>query len=95
MLVRNRKDGAASIYTRFTGCVDCMLESFVNVKDLTEEQRYISATVGELKHTLRELDGDDPVHYMIVFASNLEFDCPNIIANYNPLVWRDNASNGK
>lgn len=94
LLIRH-KDGSASIYTRFTGCCDDVLESFVNIRDLTEEQRYITDTVGELKEALRKLDGDDPVQYMIVYSQNIEFDSPGIMANYNPLAWKDNASNGK
>ena len=94
-LVRHRKDGSASIYTRFTGCCDDALESFVNIKDLTEEQRYITATVGDMIDALRKLDGDDPVQYMIVFSSDIEFHGPGVMANHNPLVWKDNASNGK
>lgn len=94
-MVRHRKDGSASIYTRFTVCCDDVLESFVNIKDLTKEQRYITATVGDLVNALRKLDGDDPVQYMIVLSSDIEFHIPGIIANHNPLVWKDNASNGK
>lgn len=94
LLIRH-KDGSGSIYTRFTGCCDDVLESFVNIRDLTEEQRYITDTVGELKEALRKLDGDDPVQYMIVYSLNIEFDSPGIMANHNPLVWKVNASNGK
>lgn len=94
-LVRHRKDGSASIYTGFTGCCDDALEAFVNIKDLTEEQRYITATVGDMIDALRKLDGDDPVQYMIVFSSDIEFHGPGVMANHNPLVWKDNASNGK
>lgn len=95
VLVRHRNDGSASIYTRFTGCVDDKLESFVNLSDIITEQRYITATFGELKNALRKEDKDDWAQYMIVFSSNLEFERPGIMASHNPLAWKDNASNGK
>jgi hypothetical protein len=95
VLVRHRKDGSGHVYTRFTGCVDSMLESFVNISNLTGEQRYMTSTFGELKDELREHDKDDWVQYMIVYSSSMDFEHPGIMANYNPMVWKDNASNGK
>lgn len=95
VMIRHRKDGSSTVHIRFTGCVDSMLESFVNVGDLREDQRYMTSTFGELKQVLRQYDKDDWVQYMIVYSSSLEFEHPGIMASYNPMVWRDNASSSQ
>ncbi len=90
VFIRHRKDGTSTVYTRATACVDDLLESFVNIKDLTVEQRYLTATFGELKHALQqEEDKDDWVQYAIVYSSNIEFNRPGIMVCHNPMVWKD------
>lgn len=83
------KDGALTLYTRFTGCCDRVLEDYVTVSSITKEQRYICATFEELIATLREQeDKDSPAQYMIVFDNDMEFKHPGIMASHNPLVWK-------
>ena len=83
-----RKDGTATIYTRFTGCCDSVLEDYVNIINISEEQRYICATFKELIAALRNEVQDAAAQYMIVFSKDVEFGHPGIMANHNPLVWK-------
>lgn len=83
------KDGAVTLYIRFTGCCDRVLEDYVTVSSITKEQRYICATFEELIATLREQeDKDSPAQYMIVYDNDMEFKHPCIMASHNPLVWK-------
>ena len=84
-----RKDGVKSVYCRYTVCVDDMLESFVNVRDLTKEQRYLVSTAGELAQALKKENKDDPEQHTIVFSKDVEMKDVGIMANYNPKVWDD------
>ena len=95
VFIRHRKDDSSSIYAYCTVCIDEKLESFVNVNNLTAEQRYITGTVGELKDALRMIDKDDWAQYMIAYSPDIELKHPVIMASHNPKVWKDNASNGK
>lgn len=81
-------DGMSSIYTRATACCDSVLEDYVNVNDILEEKRYMTATVEELIETLKEEVQDAPAQYFIVYDDNLEFSHPGIMASHNPLVWK-------
>lgn len=83
-----RPDGQKTIYTPFTICVDDELESFVNVKDLTQEQRYEYTTMGHLIEYLRQLDKDSQCQYMIVWSDDIDFNRPSIMANHNRDVWK-------
>ena len=80
-------DGKCGIYMRATCCVDDKLESFVNVKDLTPEQRYSCTTVGDLIYELEQTDKDWPCQYMIVYSANIDMNPPGCMANYNAKVW--------
>ena len=83
------KDGTCSIYTRFTGCCDRVLEDYVTVSSIAKEQRYIYATFEELIATLRDNeDKDSPAQYMIVYDNDMEFKHPGVMASHNPLVWK-------
>lgn len=82
-------DGQKRFYVRCTCCVDDQLESFVNVKDLTWEQRYLYETAGDFMETLRRIDKDAPCQYMIVYSGNIDFNSPGIIANHNKTIWED------
>ena len=83
-----RPDGQKTIYTPHTHCVDDQLESFVNVKDLTQEQRYEYTTMDHLIEFLRQLDKDSQVQYMIVWSDDIDFNRPGIMANHNRDVWK-------
>lgn len=88
VLVR-RNDGTCCIYSRFTGCCDCVLEDYVTVSNLTKEQRYMYDTFEELIETLRnEEDKDSPAQFMIAYSDDMEFKRAGVMANYNPLVWK-------
>ncbi|MBQ8154814.1 MAG: hypothetical protein IJ082_00590 [Prevotella sp.] len=88
VIVRDRNTGVCSIYTRHTSCCDCVLEDYVNVADILEEKRYITATVGELIETLRHEDKDNFAQYMIVYSKNMQFKSPGIMASHNPMIWK-------
>ena len=81
--------GITSIYTRCTVCCDDQLESFVNVKNLMEEQRYISYTIGMMLEQLRELDKDAPCQYLFVYSPNRNFSNNlGAMANQNSEIWK-------
>lgn len=82
-------DGKKNIYVRWTGCVDDQLESFVNVKDLTWEQRYQYETAGNFMETLRKIDKDAQCQYMITWSDNIDYSEPGIMSNYNRAVWKE------
>jgi hypothetical protein len=82
-------DGVKSIYVRNTTCVDDQLESYVNVKDLTQEQRYQYETIGDFIKILRKLDKDSQCQYMIVWSDYINFKEPGIMANHNKDVWKE------
>lgn len=85
ILVRN-VNGTGDIYVRYTGCIDHKLEDYVNVDNLKEEQRYESATIGELINRLKQLDKDLPCQYTIVYSDYIDMHDCGIIANYNAAV---------
>ena len=60
----------------------------MNVADILEEKRYITATVGELIETLRHEDKDNFAQYMIVYSKNMQFKSPGIMASHNPMIWK-------
>lgn len=80
-------DGEKKILIRNTTCVDDQLESYVNVKDLTQEQRYQYETIGGFIKILRTLDKDSQCQYMIVYSEDIDFASPGIMANHNKEVW--------
>lgn len=82
-------DGKKTIFTPYTICVDDQLESFVNIKDLTQEQRYQYTTIGRLIEFFRQLNKDSQCQYMIVWSDDIDFNKPSIMANHNKDVWKD------
>ena len=82
-------DGKKTVYTQYTTCLDDQLESYVNVKDLTQEQRYLFTTIYSLIEVLRQLDKDSQCQYMIVWSDDIEFSSPGIMANHNKDVWKE------
>lgn len=91
-VVKIRDGNKGYIYTRYTACIDYLLEDYVNVEDLPEEKRYEKATVGELADTLRKLDKDLPCQFFIIFSETVDLKCPGCIANHNPYVWNDKTN---
>lgn len=90
VLVRE-KDGERDVpvvYARTTICCDSLLEDYVNVDNLTEEQRYIKFTVGNLIYELKQTNKDYPCQYMLEYSSNINMTPCSVMSNYNKNVWR-------
>lgn len=90
VLVREKeanKDESA-IYTRTTMCCDSLLEDYVNVNNLTEEQRYMSETVGCFIKELKKTNKDYPCQYMLAFSHNISMVPAGVMSNYNISAWR-------
>ena len=86
-IVKVRGGDVNSVYIRATMSVDDMLEDYVNVENLTEQQRYKAATVGELIDTLKKVDKDLPCQFFIVFSDNIELGNAGCMASNNQNVW--------
>lgn len=87
MVMVRKADGTGSMYTRCTVCIDDMLEDYVNVENLSKEQRYESATVGGLLSELKEVDKDLPCQYFLIWSKNIDMEGFGIVANYNKKAW--------
>lgn len=87
LMTRNKK-GKRSLYTFST--IDCSdkLELFANPESLTEEQRYLSETIGDMIKLLKKLDKDDGCQYMLFYAATREFKNCGVIANLNKEIWK-------
>ena len=88
-IVKIQDGGNCSVYVRSTVCVDSLLEDYVNVENLKEEQRYAISTAGELIDTMKQLNQDAPCQYFILFADNIDLKCPGCMANYNKKAWKE------
>ena len=88
VLITRNKEGKRSIYSFQT--VDCSdkLELFANPESLTEEQRYLSETIGGMIKLLKKLDKDDMCQYMLFHAATREFKNCGAMANLNNEVWK-------
>jgi len=86
VFVRN-PDGSASVHSCCTVNCSDKLESYVNVKDLTEEQLYIKTTVADVIRFLKRWDKDSPVQYMLTFSEDIRMEHPSIMSMSNPKVW--------
>lgn len=86
-LVLVKEEGCTCIYKREVVCCDCLLEDFVNVNDLTEEQRYIYETVGSFIKELKKTNKDYPCQYMLEYSSNISMKPCGVMANHNQEVW--------
>ena len=87
-IVKVQDGDKSSIYTRSTVCADSLLEDYVNVENLTQEQRHYISTAGELKNTLKQINQDLPCQYFIVFSSDIDFHVSGTMANQNNNAWR-------
>ncbi len=82
------KDGDKQIiFTRHTACVDYLLEDYVNIDNLTQEQRYDTAQIGELVKALKKENQDLPCQFFIIFSENIDLRRPGMMANHNPKAW--------
>lgn len=83
------EENSSVVYRRDTVCCDSLLEDYVNINNLTEQQRYLYETVGnfieELKNTTNK---DYPCQYMLEYSSNINMTPCSVMANYNGKVWR-------
>ena len=80
-------DGSSAIHSCCTvNCSDKM-ESYVNVKDLTEKQLYITTTVADVIRFLKRCDKDSPVQYMLTFSEDIRMEHPSIMSMSNSKVW--------
>lgn len=77
------------INTFTTLCLDDYLETYVNVNDLREDQRYVSFTIGQMIEVLSKYDKDAMCQYMISYSNHLNMSNPGIMANYNKSVWKE------
>lgn len=91
-VVKVRDGNTNSLYIRATMPVDDMLEDFVNVEELTEEQRYKVATAGELADTLRKLNQDLPCACFIVFSDNINLGNAGCMECHNQMAWDEEPS---
>ena len=86
ILVKQAK-GKSDIYVRYTGCIDHKLEDYVSVDNLTEEQRYESATIGDLLERLKKIDKGLPCQYMLAYSDYLDMHSPGMMGSYNAKAW--------
>ena len=76
-----------NVSLRATICLDGKLEDYVNLENLTEEQRYLSETIGILLRTLRKMDKDAPCQWWIVHSKDISLKGAGMVANYNKRCW--------
>lgn len=72
---------------RITICLDGILEDYVNLENLTEEQRYLSETIGVFLRTLRKMDKDAPCQWWIIHSKDISLKGAGMMANYNEKCW--------
>lgn len=77
------------VYCRATVCCDSVLEDYVNVNNLNEQQRYLISTVGNFIEELRKTNKDYPCQYMLMYSSNIEMRNCGIMASYNKKAWKE------
>ena len=88
VLVR-RLDYGANLYIRCTVCIDRKLEDYVNVENLSKEQRYEFATVSDLIQALKKEEQDLPCQYMLIWSENIDLSDAGVLSNYNKAAWRN------
>ena len=81
-------NGQTSIYAESTVNIDDKLEDYVNVENLKEEQRYLTAEVDNVVKFLKKKDKDLPCQYMIVYSKYIDLHEPGVMANHNKEVWK-------
>ena len=90
-IVLIKENDECSVYTRATVCLDNILEDYVNPENLTEEQRYLSETIGEFLAILRKRDKDAPCQWWIMYNSDRSMRSPGMMANFNNEAWPEGS----
>lgn len=72
-----------------TVCCDHLLRSFVNVEDLSIEQRYFINNVADVLRFLKHFDKDSMVTYFLLFDDDIKFESPCVAFFRNDDVWKD------
>lgn len=83
-------DGTKTFHSLHTICIDDNLESFVNVKELQEEQRYVSITVDDfIAHYDKEELKDCPCQWLLALSEYIDMREICTMSNgNNPDVWK-------
>lgn len=89
VLIKDKDEYNACL--KCTVCLDDKLEDFVSPDALTEEQRYMSETIGEFLKFLRKKDQDSPCQWFIAYSSELSMGKCGMMANFNRKCWPSNA----
>ena len=87
MVMVRKADGTGSMYIRCTVCIDDMLEDYVNVENLSKEQRYVAQTVGELLSELKKEDKDLPCQYFLIWSDDIDLKNFGSMSNFNKAAW--------
>lgn len=91
-IVLIKENDEYSVYMRATFCVDEKLEDYVNLDELTKEQRYFIYTIRDLQNFLRKKDQDAPCQWWIVYSGDIDqrTTC-GMMSNFNRECWPSNA----
>ena len=90
LIVRDKKADKNYIIHRCTLNLEQHLGDFVNVENLTEEQRYESCTLGQLADVLeRNYDKNMPVHGLVVYGPNRNMKPLGIARFDNSECWKN------
>ena len=87
-LVVVKEEECCCFYRRETVCCDSLLEDYVNINNLTEQQRYLYETFGNFIEELKKTNKDYPCQYMIAHSSNINMKPSAVMSNYNEKVWK-------
>lgn len=85
-----RPDGTKTFHNLNTLCIDDNLESFVNVKDLQEEQRYVFMKVDDfIAYYDKEKCKDWPCQWLFALSEYIDMREICTMSNgNNPNVWK-------
>lgn len=83
------KEGKRRTYCRCTIDIGSSIDSFVNVDNLTDEQRHIINTAGFLADELKkDEDKLSDVQYMFAYSGDMDFKKYGCMACSNNDVWK-------
>ena len=86
-MVLVKENGAIQANLTPTICCDRLLQDYVNVSDLREDQRYIYSTVEDLVRMLKKTDKDYPCEWIIMFSNDINFKKFGIMSLHNQQIW--------
>lgn len=90
-IVLIKENDEYSVHMRATFCVDEKLEDYVNLDELTKEQRYFIYTIRDLLNFLRKKDQDAPCQWWIVYGKDIEQGQCGMMANFNLKCWPEGS----